>query len=348
MEDLGAVHVWESGIATNEIIKAVDTTNTDAIQFDDLTGTELDGKLTIEHSGGKLQMRALAPWDKIDSGRAAADKEVRTITYGLFSNTATYYKFGVDRFITAVEGNKWYMNTLGMVKGKTLKGSVGNNEHTMTVGQTTDYLKDMVTSTGATMTLDAINIRVVEGMTVTVAGETRIITAVAQNKIITLDSALTADVAQSTEATFESIGYVTVAAASVANHAGRMVTLLPSVNQDSADGADGIPVRKFGTNTVDLHVYRTAAFKLSDAASGLDNGAGASIPVRSVHYNATNNNGEAMAIVDSKLRYTRDSGDGVSTPRTISNSAVTIAADGTINIALRACKQQPQQTTAPP
>ena len=203
----------------------------------------------------------------------------------------------------------------------------------MTVGQTTDYLKDMVTSTGATMTLDAINIRVVEGMTVTVAGETRIITAVAQNKIITLDSALTADVAQSTEATFESIGYVTVAAASVANHAGRMVTLLPSVNQDSADGADGIPVRKFGTNTVDLHVYRTAAFKLSDAASGLDNGAGASIPVRSVHYNATNNNGEAMAIVDSKLRYTRDSGDGVSTPRTISNSAVTIAADGTINIA---------------
>ena len=69
VEDLGAVHVWESGIATNEIIKAVDTTNTDAIQFDDLTGTELDGKLTIEHSGGKLQMRALAPWDKIDSGR---------------------------------------------------------------------------------------------------------------------------------------------------------------------------------------------------------------------------------------------------------------------------------------
>ena len=118
------VHVWESGINTNQIIKSIDTTNVDDIQFDDLTGTELEGKLTIEHSGGKLQMRALEPWDKIDSGRSAADKEVRTITYGLFSSQSTYYKFGVDRF-TAVEGNKWYMNTVGMVKGKTLKGTVG-------------------------------------------------------------------------------------------------------------------------------------------------------------------------------------------------------------------------------
>ena len=335
VEELGTIHVWESGISTNEIIKAVDTTNTNPIQFDDLTGTELEGKLTIEHSGGKLQMRALAEWDKIDSGRSAADKEVRNITYGLFSDSATFYRYGVDRFITAVEGNKWYMNTLGMVKGKTLKGTIGEVTMTMTVGQTTDYLKDMVTSAGTTMTLDGINLRIAEGMTVTVAGETRNVTAVAQNKIITLDSALTTDLTSATEATFESIGYLTVAAPSVDNHAGRMVTCLPTVNQDGADGADGIPVRKFGTNTVALHIYRTAAFRLTDKASGLENGAGANVPERTIHYNATDNNGEMMLTVDSNLRYTRDSGDGVSTPRVISNAGVTIAADGTVTIAPR-------------
>ena len=67
--------------------------------------------------------------------------------------------------------------------------------------------------------------------------------------------------------------------------------------------------------------------------------------MRTVHYNATNANGENIATVDSKLRYTR-TGDGVSTPTTISNSGVTIAADGTINIAPAACKPPHQPTTA--
>ena len=62
----------------------------------------------------------------------------------------------------------------------------------MTVGQTTDW-KDS-NATGATMTLDAINIRVVEGMTVRRADP--IITARHKSKIV-MDSALTADVAQS-------------------------------------------------------------------------------------------------------------------------------------------------------
>ena len=64
-------------------------------------------------------------------------------------------------------------------------------------------------------------------MTVTIAGETRSVAAVAQNKIVMLDSALAADVAEST-ANLQPIGYVTVAAASVSNHAGRAVSLLSS------------------------------------------------------------------------------------------------------------------------
>ena len=318
--NLGEVHVWESGIAVNEVIKTVETTAD--INDLEMGDTDLKDKLIIESIPGAVQIRALVAWDKIDSGRAASDKEVRTIAYGLSSRDSTLYQYGTPRFITSVAGNRWYMNTTGMVAGKTLKGTVDGAEHTMTVGQTTDYLKDMVTVAGTTMTLDTINLLVAAGMTVSINGETRTVTAVAQNKIVTLDSALTNDVAQSTEATFEALGYVEVAAASVAAHAGRVVSILAAGDQANEEA---IPIRKFGTNSVDVHVYRTAAFRLKDSATGLENEAGAKVPVRTVHYSET-------GPTDSLLRYVRDSNAGVSRVATTSNSAVTIAGD-TINIA---------------
>lgn len=106
------INVWDTGVPVNQDLATKSLNNKISISYN---AKGLPIKVHQNNANTLLltttEVNGAYNWTDIDSAEAAGDVNVRSITYGLSNNAASYYRMG-ERFITAAAANQTETSTV--------------------------------------------------------------------------------------------------------------------------------------------------------------------------------------------------------------------------------------------
>lgn len=148
------INVWDTGVPVNENLATKSLNNKISISYD---AKGLPIKVHQNNANTLLltttEVNGAYNWTDLDSTEAAGDVNVRSITYGLSNNEASYYRMG-ERFITAAATNQTETSTVTV-------SSYNNGTRTVTLVAVNDsYVAGLAltgTNVEAGTTIQSIN-----------------------------------------------------------------------------------------------------------------------------------------------------------------------------------------------